>query len=788
MQPVFYHAFGPAGGVAFGGRGAYNGSMDRRMGVFLLLSLLLAGLVLFHFPSREFYYDSADQIEAGIQTRAARFLVDHGRPSGAGVANPAYFSLFMGAVTWFTIDPQTITAMTAAVNVAALVALLWHLMAALPEGYGALAALVLVLTPSTIIYPTVLWEGSFLIPLAAVFWILAWRFAASPTAGTLLGMTLAATLASQNHQSGFFLFPTLGLLVLRSRRSLRPWVFPAAVALAGLLMAPYLYYLVRGGGGGALGHFLSYDWTIGLPLVLAVFLAAGTPLTIPFLFGFDRPLLVDVFSRALGPLTWPVLILSLLVTAAFAAGWLAYLLHAARNRMLIDTRDEAIRTMPIPFQVAGLAATVTAAAYLAASRYLWIKHLLILVPGAALLAAWPAWRWRRLPAIRLVAGASVASSGILLAAFLWSVRVSGGLPIHGGIQLYGPHYGTLVAAVREVLDQAGDRPVDLHFTGTWQSSLATIEAAERGDRRGAPVPVALNLWFDRGALRVRRQVIPLADRIDRHDLAVRRVAAGIPRGATVGLYPSRRWAGFSVGRIPPGPVSWEAVSSLLLSMGLAVVAMPDGRIPEDAAFLVIDTSNPATLATQPAAADQANFDLRNRLLLDPDWSLSAGSEGVYLFRRGAGNESDDRRWLAEEGLVFRAASFAGSPRQGESRDAGGRTVAILPGRPVEAETLTIRPELPSLPPGKWRAILRLRTTGHPTGGGVSLAAWAGMAGREVPLGGGQADAASLGPGSASAEVELPLLIPPGADDLVFRVARDGAASLEVAELRLLAAP
>ncbi len=772
----------------FGGRGAYNASMDRRMGVFVLLSVLLAGLVLFHFPSREFYYDSADQIDAGIQTRAARFLVDHGRASGAGVANPPYFSLFMGAATWFTIDPETITAMTAAVNVAALAALLWHLLAALPQGYGALAALVLVLTPSTIIYPAILWEGSFLIPLAAVFWILSWRFAAVPTAGTFLGMTLAATLASQNHQSGFFLFPTLGLLAFRSRRSLRPWVFPAAVALAGLLMAPYLNYLVRGGGGGALGRFLGYDWSIGLPLALAVVLAAGTPLAIPFLFGSDRSLLVDVFSRALGPLTWPVLILSLLVTASLAAGWLAYLLirgpepDADRHPRRNDPDDAD----PVP---GGRAGRNRHRRRLPGRQPLPVDQALS-DPGAR---GRPACRVARLALassspIRVVTGAAVAASGILLVAFLWGVRVSGGLPIHGGIQLYGPHYGTLQAAVREALGQAGDRPVDLHFTGTWQSSLATIEAAEAGSRRGAPVPVALNLWFDRRALRMRRQVIPLGDRLDRHDRAFRRVAAGIPPGATVCFSPSGRWPGFSVGRIPPGQVSWEASGALLQSRGLVVVKMPDGKIPEDAAFLLIDTSNPATLATQPAAVDQVGLDLRNRLLIDPDWSLSAGSEGVYLFRRGAGNESDDRRCMAEEGLIFRAASFAGSPRQGEPRDAGGRTVAILPGTPAEAQTLTIKPELPSLPPGTWRAILRLRTTGRPMGGGVSLAAWAGIAGREVPLGGGQADAASFGPGGGAAEVELTLQIPPGTDDLVFRIARDGAASLEVAELRLLAAP
>jgi hypothetical protein len=761
--------------------------MDGRMRVFLALAALLAGLVLFHFPSREYYYDSADQIESGIRTRAAAFLVDHGRPSGAGVANPPFFPYFMGAATRVTIDPGVITAVTAAVNVAALAALLWQLLAALPAGYGALAGVLLVLAPATVLYPTILWEGAFLIPLAALFWVLAWRFAAKPAGETLLLLTLTATVASQNHQSGFFLFPTLGILAYRARRALGPRPFVVSLAAALPLALPYLHYLVGGQGGRALAHFWGHGWATGLPLALAVVLAAGTPLAIPLLFGFDRRLIGDVFSPLLGPTAWPLLALSLLVTAGFLAGWLAYLFHAARNRTPIDTRAETLVTMPIPFQVAGLATTVTTVAYLAASRYLWIKHLLILIPGPAILAAWPAWRWRHRFSVHLLARAAAASSAICLVIFLWSVKVSGGLPIHGGIQMYGPHYGTIRTAIRDVLKQAGpDRPVDLRFTGTWQAGPATIMLAEAAGRAGEPVPMVLDLWMDRASLRTGWQVIPLGDRVARHARAVLRIAEGVPRGATIGLHPVANWPGFSVGRVPPGPTPWEETRERLRTAGLVVVPVTGGTLPAEATWVLVDTANPALLATQPAAADQASGDLVNRLLLDPEWSLAALEEGVHLFRRGNGGDPGDRRRLEQQGLTFRAAAFTGRPRPGEPRDADGRTVALLAGTVAAPGKLTIRPRLPSIEPGGCRTLFLIRPRGHGGVGTGSLAVGAVVDGREVPLAAWKRfDAGALRAGEPPAPLELPFFLPPGARDLFFEATWDGPEPLQVEEVRLL---
>ncbi len=580
------------------------------------LSLFVICLMLiYHFPVREFYYDSSAQIEIGNATRDAHFRVTIGQQSGAGIPNPPLFAYIMGAATWLTADPKPITAVISAIHVltvAGTLLLIWKSFSLL---YASLIALLMAASPGIILYANLLWEGSTLIPLSALLFFCLYQFATSQKRRYFIGATVAVTLAAQSHQTGFFLYPVLTIVGLYHIRTLKLSGVMGALLLCILLSAPYLYYMLfqsglthlsgsAGGGASALHPRTVLFATMG---VFSLFHAHYT------YHGRGFPAFLD---RSAGIMGTPLYTASLVITVLFITGWLAYLIYAVRNRKLMGFRPEHAAHVPMPVQIAGLTTTLVFIAYALFLPYIWFKHLIILFPGYFILAAWPAWRFWHNRAIRIVFATGVLAAVVLMPLMFRTIDRMGGSYARGAIQDYQLSYQTIEKIRDRVWEVTPANQTPLIYTsGYWPGPLQTVIFSQPRPQHYPGIPLFLRIQWSTTARRHLWDVYPISAAYQQHQQAMELITSQIPPHTTVA---TSNIQAYPLHAQPSTLQHWpDTIQSVALDTNTLFTAP----------FVAIDTFAPWA-RTQWKTSDVFDL-LRN----NSELRLKAAQNGMYLFER-----------------------------------------------------------------------------------------------------------------------------------------------------------
>lgn len=676
-------------------------SRNARAGLLAMIALAGLFLLALKYPVREYYYDSAAQIEIGVRTREAGFLVNHGQTSGAGIKNPPLFAYVMGLLTAVTTDPGTLTAVTTLANVSAAAAAVWLFLRTLPPAAALLAAAALVVSQASVEYAVLLWEGSLLMPLGVALLFFLQRLSAGGGAGAFVGAAAAAGLAGQCHQSGMLLLPLLGLAGLAHRRRIGARGLAAAAAVVLLVSAPYLHFMLAWGGLEQLARYAGKGGHLQLGTILAVNL--GMASTLFTYFPFYRMDFAAYLARAAGPAGWPLYLASLTVAAALAAGWAEYVGWAvARRRLLGPSGREG--DPPAVVRAAGFLVTGLTVVFAVAAKDIWYKHALVIFPAQATLAGWGLRRlWGSRPG-RAVAVAALASSALLAASIYGEVRRAGGSRARGTIQDYRASFASLVAIRGEVEALVGEAArARVYYRGVWGPSLGTVLGIAGGHPDALPgEPVLVDVRWNSHESRFDWTVAPLGERVASHQAALREVLSVVPPGADVGGFAPEVNV-LPAGAPPPRPRDFLPPGARWTRFDPSV----SKRRPE---WLLLDTLDPRVLVPAPGSWV---WDL----LHDPGYGLVAESRGVYLFRAGA-PAAPGEALLAARGVPLReflAGGTTGSVGHepgalfGLARSAGAT--------PARAGTLVDGPVV-KVPPGSYELLLRLRGGPGAARGGV----------------------------------------------------------------------
>lgn len=223
-----------------------------RWRIFLALCVLLAAALRFGFPSDIEYKADEQYTFAALKSYRADGAVPLlGMESSAGIRNPGLSVWLFLALGWLSgaQNPVQLARVVAALNIIALLVLIWMARRVVPEpdrDAWSWAAALFAVNPLAVLFARKIWAQSTL-PLFSVLLLLAW-FYRDRKFGAFFGGVLSAVLG-QIHLSGFFIAGGLWLwTALFERRRSRPrhanWRWAAAgAALAALPLVPWIQHV-----------------------------------------------------------------------------------------------------------------------------------------------------------------------------------------------------------------------------------------------------------------------------------------------------------------------------------------------------------------------------------------------------------------------------------------------------------------------------------------------------------------------------------------------------------------
>lgn len=704
--------------------------------VILALCLLSAAAArIFHLPMFYFGNDMVTSLLNGLELRDNGFRLNSDWMNSFGLPNPPMWSYVMGVFVTITENPLVMAGTLSVVGFAAILVTARHLTKLAPPEYAALAASALAVNCAFLLYGSMLWQPTLVITIALFYHVALGRFLRDKKPADFVWMAALAALASQFHLSGVLLFPAVGVALVVFRKDIGAKGAAQAAAALAVIMAPYAYTLFSSWEpGGVLSSISSKSGfsTDRARDLLNLVLAIGSPRVFQYWLGageFHRMIVSAVGGAGASGLIAAAYFLE----ACFVIGLLRYLWLAAKHRSPFPLEAASPGKTPIPFVGAGFTATVILAGLMLVRPPAFPHYALILLPSAALLAAWPLSRlWKAFAGKALVAACflcAVTACWIFLA----TLKTSGGHPV-----VYGLTYESLVKIreqARQLVPDGRRADVSVSVLGAraYSSYIMGHVFAPLEDPAlpGPAAPVRLVvMWNERT-----------------HSFEWAMTADKTGEGKQASLARAR--------------------------------AMTGGR-PAGAAdgYQLVNVKFPFHLA------DRKELDALRVKLLDPAIGVVHNSDGVILFRSGA-PKARDKELFEKIFLRFPAASSPSAGGWLEVSPASGNLIAraAAPGVTREGTFVIFGPYI-KLAPGGYRAVFRINA-GKPSGKTIAALEATADSGRTI-LGWKEITSADFPATNEWRKVAVPFTVPSGgADKVELRVQFLGGAPLRVDETRLL---
>jgi len=409
--------------------------------------LLLAGtLRLAHLEQVQFKLDEVKHLEAAQRLASGQELPLAGSSSSVGLAKPALFTWLLALPALLGRDPRLAAGFIALLNTAAAGGLFWVNRHYFGRLASLLASLLYAVNPWAVLYARDIFTADILAPFCLLLWwgLLHWLAEGRP-GGVVIALGALGALFAITFSPWPLALVTLVLLLTNLRRlGWRELLIGLGVALA--LLAPWLYYQVRGGlaevasllarvtaGGGAGGErsawWITFRYAFWLHSGLN-FAALAGPSYLEF-----------------RPLPGWLALANYLLAALFGGG---LLLAALRGIRSLARRDDA--RSAAPWRVLALWLWLPLLGMSLQPAELQVHYLVILFPAGALALGLAAeWLARRLVGLfkgamrRIAIGvlsaglvfilASQASISFYLADFVQSHPTSYGIPLSSWLRL-----------------------------------------------------------------------------------------------------------------------------------------------------------------------------------------------------------------------------------------------------------------------------------------------------------------------------------------------------------------
>ena len=716
--------------------------------LFGVIFLLGACLFLYNFSFFKFATDEPYGMILGEIALDKNLLISHGRGSDAtGLVFGPNFVYLMGAIAWFTHDPRYVMLAITLLNVAGVLLGVIYLARTLPVAYAAGATLLLAINPGLVLNANRIWEPAPIFFFVVLFHIALYHFLKRGAPSSFVAACAFATIVSQFHLSGFFLFPLLGILAISYRKLLGLRWLAVCLATTLLLAAPFIYFLfveeglkqiagyfaASGGAGGAEHDFFSADyWRLRVinPAQRTLDMNFGASSIYFFKYVFGNRLFRHVVERYSGSLATPLYWLSMTVGFSFLAGWIAYIAWAIRNRNFFSIESETNASYPLPFQISGFLVSGVAATYLILRLTSWPHYFQVLYPCYAILSAWLMWRlWRYIP-VRIFTCLCLASHVALVFILMSGIKTS------GAAASYRITYETQ-EKIRDAVWKAtpnGKVPqIYLHsriFNLAAVYSMVGWEAAI-GDATVEPVAVATG-WdgYNLKALwSVKNIGLEISERIGLLEEAVKIIPDGASALADDSFNSELKPAATEVGRFMPLsdiPLSDQKIKTAWLKSTALADGYPNqftpyqllknranatryqgGPLPANAdgvEYVVLNLSDPRKL--NPARNRWGRKTLQE-MLLNANYGLLYQENGVFIFKKGLIKKLDAH--------FFRDYIFSYHARTLPQQTGVNAVVSLMPSRELhivsdeigEPGFLSFGPYI-TLPKGDYKALFDIR--------------------------------------------------------------------------------
>lgn len=516
--------------------------------IFGSIFALGAGLFLYNFTFFKFATDEPYVVILGDVVRDNNFLVGHAEKSATtSLVGGAFFSYVIGAVTWITSDPRQIMLIFTLFNIGGFLLAIVYMARTMPPLFAVFAAILLVTTPGLIFNANRIWSVTALFPLVAMINVTLYLFIKRRKPhffAMACGLTVITTLT---HLSGVFLLPAMVGLAFIYRDSIGARWLGISVAIALFLSAPYIYFLLIGGGldeivnhiaamggikGGQIGlsapEYFSRYIVHPVYKIFDMTFASSSINYFKYIFGLkDFSSMVEWYA---GPLAKPLYWLSLPIGFSFLAGWAAYLVWVARNCTFFSKEIEIKTCYPLPFQISGFLLTSVIAIFLLLRLSAWPHYFQILYPSIAILSAWPMFRlWRFIP--MRVFFALVLVSHLTLSITLWS-----GIKESGGANSYRLTYEAQEQIRDAIWKVTPKGKVPQLFTFTRLFDLAAVYSMvgwENAIGHRPKEPVAVITGWDDYRKKTLWSVKNISQEINQRISLLEKAVKLIPEGATV---------------------------------------------------------------------------------------------------------------------------------------------------------------------------------------------------------------------------------------------------------------
>jgi 4-amino-4-deoxy-L-arabinose transferase-like glycosyltransferase len=364
--------------------------------------------------------------------------IDHAWLSSAGVPNGPVFAMFLTPFAALSADPRVAQAGVALANVAALglaIPLFRRLLRSEAEARTALA--ILATSPVAIWFSRKLWDPCLLALFTVPALFLAVRALSPGGSRTVAFVPPLLALAIQTHQSAAFLAAALGVAFLIAWRRVAWGALLAGMAAGAALLAPWVSYLAREGGGRTgIASLVPFRTAPDIDVVTNLVMDA-TGHNIIQSAGFEAPWM----------LLWPVPPVGLLVWLA-AVPFVGHLTRGYRE-LVRPTEEDAWR--PGAREVAMAAAVGVPVAYLALGVRGVAHYFLPVLPVLVALLVVGA---RRLRPKRAPGRCALSLRTLVVVNVLSWLLFQGYMVRHSGGPSYGLPYGEVARACEEVANRA----------------------------------------------------------------------------------------------------------------------------------------------------------------------------------------------------------------------------------------------------------------------------------------------------------------------------------------------
>ena len=193
----------------------------------------------------EFKGDEATTVFDMYRFFAKPFVFQTGPIQSTGVFNPPLFYFLMIPISFFSLDPQTLSFVIALINTTC-VALLYLVIRRLYDHLTAVfASLLIAFSPIPILYSRKIWIPDLLAPFMLIFIYFLHQVIVAKNKKYYLGLFLTLSLMMQMHASGLFLTAaTVITLLLTNRKNIDLKLSLAGFGLGLLPAIPYFYHQI----------------------------------------------------------------------------------------------------------------------------------------------------------------------------------------------------------------------------------------------------------------------------------------------------------------------------------------------------------------------------------------------------------------------------------------------------------------------------------------------------------------------------------------------------------------